>query len=164
MSSWWAWKFWVICIINVIQVICSTGNAHLLRKRRTMSSLIRSRSKNNISMSFTCYRSNNIPFVITLALAYLCWKMLFRWPQSDIRWQRHNFTRANPFANSNGLFTLAILCLTIDILGHVLNWWEHRGQTAANHKRIFYFIDCHGYIAYTKMTIATYKIARVNRP
>ena len=68
------------------------------------------------------------------------------------------------FIQANGAFTLAILCLTIDILEHVLNLLEHRGQTAANQEWISCFVDCRGWIAYTRMTIATYKIARVNGP
>ena len=48
------------------------------------------------------------------------------------------------------------------MLEHVFNWREPRGQTAANHKRIFCCIDCRGLIAYSRMTITTLKIARLN--
>ena len=52
------------------------------------------------------------------------------------------------------LSTLEILCVEIHILEYVFNWRECRGQTAANHKRISCWIDCHEFIPYTRMTIA----------
>ena len=51
-----------------------------------------------------------------------------------------------------GSFSLAIFCLAIKILEYGFNWREYRGQTAANHKRISYHIDRHGFIAYARMT------------
>ena len=66
--------------------------------------------------------------------------------------------------NRKGLFTRAILCFAIDILEYVFNWRERRGQTTANHKRISSCVDCHEFITYTRMTIATCKVARVNGP
>ena len=44
------------------------------------------------------------------------------------------------------------------------NGWERQGQTAANHKRICCCIDYHAFITYTRMAIATCRIARVNGP
>ena len=42
------------------------------------------------------------------------------------------------------------------------NWRECRGQTTANNKQITCCLECHEFITYTRMTIATCKIARVN--
>ena len=58
-----------------------------------------------------------------------------------------------------GLFTLAILCLAIDIVEYVLNRRGHQGQIAANHKQISFNVYCQWCIAYTRMTIT-----RVNEP
>ena len=62
------------------------------------------------------------------------------------------------------MFTLVILCLAIDILEYVLNWREHWGQTAANQRLVSWCIDCYGFMTYTRMTIATYKIGRLKGP
>ena len=62
------------------------------------------------------------------------------------------------------LFTRATLCLAIDILGYVFNWRERQGQTTANHKRISCCVDCHEFITYIRMTIATCIFARANDP
>ena len=49
----------------------------------------------------------------------------------------------------------------IDILEYVFNWRERRGQTGANYKRMSGYIDCHEFITYSSMKIATCKIALV---
>ena len=63
-----------------------------------------------------------------------------------------------------GLFIAVFFYVAIEILEYVLNCREHREQIAANHKRISCCVDCRWIIAYTRMTIAKYTIARVNGP
>ena len=52
----------------------------------------------------------------------------------------------------------------LQLISWGVNWWERRGQTAANHKQISCSIDYHEFATYTRMIIATCEIARVNRP
>ena len=84
------------------------------------------------------------------------------WEQLDIYMNVEPFPICNYYVVIKDSFTLAMLWMPIDIVAYVLNSQEHGGRNRSNQKRLSWCMHFYGFIAHTRMIIATYKVAGVN--